>query len=168
MSSGRYWMRLSQIARRAAVYCRWGDRFPLPERFEIAWAGVIDYLAGCDSSPDSFEVYKAGMRAIGRASDRELREHGLARSDGGLVAMPRFDIYWLPKTAPAADTLVIERVALWQIWEMLHPLHKMALHALTSLGTQSADRTHSQGRAAGSAAGRRTRYAAAAPGAADA
>ena len=63
------------------------------------------------------------MRAIGRASDRELREHGLARSDGGLRAMPRFETYWLPRTAPAADTPVIERVALWQIWEMLRPLH---------------------------------------------
>jgi hypothetical protein len=129
---------LGQIARRATVYCRWGDRFPLPERFEIAWAGVIDYLAGCDSAPDSFEVYKAGMRAIGRASDRELREHGAARGDGGLVAMPRFGIYWLPKTGPAADTRVVERVALWQIWEVLRPLHQMALLALAAHGDYAA------------------------------
>ena len=37
-----------QIAARATVYCRWGDRFPFPERFEIAWAGVVDHLAGCE------------------------------------------------------------------------------------------------------------------------
>ncbi|HEY7146231.1 MAG TPA: hypothetical protein VH637_18475 [Streptosporangiaceae bacterium] len=125
---------LSQIPRRAAVYCRWGDRFPLPERFEIAWAGVVDYLAGCAIAPDSFEVYKAGMRAIGRASDRDLREHGVKRSDGSLAAMPRFDAYWMTGTAPAADTRVIERVALWQIWEMLRPLHQMALLALAAHG----------------------------------
>ena len=125
---------LSQIARRAAVYCRWGDRFALPERFEIAWAGVVDYLVGCAIAPESFEVYKAGVRAIGRASDRELREHGVTRGDDGLAAMPRFGAYWLPGTAPAADIRVIERVALWQIWEMLRPLHQMALLALAAHG----------------------------------
>jgi hypothetical protein len=125
---------LNQIARRAAVYCRWGDRFPLPERFEIAWTGVVDYLAGCASAPDSFEVYKAGMRAISRASDRELREHGVTRSDDGLAAMPRFEAYWMPATAPPPDNKVIERVALWQIWDMLRPLHQMALLALAAHG----------------------------------
>jgi hypothetical protein len=125
---------LSQIARRAAVCCRWEDRFALPERFEIAWAGVVDYLAGCDRAPDWFEVYKAGMRAISRASDRELREHGVTRGDDGVVAMPRFEAYWLPGTAPPPENRVIERVALWQIWEMLRPLHQMALLALAAHG----------------------------------
>lgn len=129
---------LTHIARRAAVYCRWGDRFALPERFEIAWAGVVDYLAGCDRCPEPFEVYKAAMRAIGRASDRELREHGVARTADGLQAMPRFDAYWAPRAAPGADARVVERVALWQIWEMLRPRHQLALLALAAHGDYAA------------------------------
>ncbi|MGH3275742.1 MAG: hypothetical protein ACRDNZ_15630 [Streptosporangiaceae bacterium] len=129
---------LTQIARRAAVYCRWGDRFALPERFEIAWTGVVDYLAGCDSSPEPFEVYKAGMRAIGRTGERELREHGVTRGAEGLAAMPRFEAYWAPRATPGADVRVVERVALWQIWAMLRPLHQLALLALAAHGDYAA------------------------------
>jgi hypothetical protein len=123
---------LCQIADRATVYCRWGDRFGVPERFEIAWAGLIDYLTTCDAPPDSFEVYKAAQRAIGRASDKELREHGVRNGPDGLYATPRFEIYWAPKPAPSADATVIDRIALWQIWATLRPLHKMALLALAA------------------------------------
>jgi len=125
---------LHQIAGRATVFCRWGDRFPFAERFEIAWAGIVDYLAGCDDTPERFEVYKAGMRAISRASDRELREHGVARGDDGLHAMRSFEIYWALKTAPGADAVIVDRVAMWQIWAMLRPLHQMAFLALAAHG----------------------------------
>jgi hypothetical protein len=87
---------LHQIAARATIYCRWGDRFPFHQRLEIAWDGVVDHLAACEQPPESFDLYKAGMRAIGRASDRELREHGVTRNGDGLRAMPRFDAYWDP------------------------------------------------------------------------
>lgn len=132
---------LNQIAVRAAVYCRWGDRFGVPERFEIAWAGVVDHLAGCEQPPDSFDLYKAGQRAIGRASDRELREHGITRGSDGLQAMPSFDAYWGHKTSPAADAAVVDRLAVWQIWPMLRPLHQMAFLALAAHGdySQAAD-----------------------------
>lgn len=132
---------LHQIAARAAVYCRWGDRFGFPERFEIAWAGVVDHLAGCEEPPQSFDLYKAGMRAISRASSQELREHGITRGSDGLQAMPSFDAYWAHKTSPAADAAVVDRLAVWQIWPMLRPLHQMAFLALAAHGdyTQAAE-----------------------------
>jgi len=126
---------LHRIAERAAMYCRWADRLPYPERFDIAWAGIIDYLTGCDSPPEEFEVYKAAQRAIGHASSAELREHGLRHGPAGLYATPRFEIYWAPKPAPAADATVVDRIALWQIWATLRPLHKMALLALAARAT---------------------------------
>lgn len=131
---GYSFLELHQIAARATVYCRWGDRFPFPERFEIAWAGVVDHLAGCEETPESFDLYKAGQRAIGRASSRELREHGVTRGSDGLQAMPSFDIYWGHKTSPAADAAVVDRLAVWQIWPMLRPLHQMAFLALAAHG----------------------------------
>lgn len=132
---------LHQIAARAAVYCRWGDRFGFGEKFEIAWAGVIDHLAVCGQPPEFFDLYKAGMRAIGRASDTELREHGITRGSDGLQAMPSFDAYWAAKTAPGADAAVVDRLAVWQIWPMLRPLHQMAFLALAAHGdyTQAAE-----------------------------
>jgi hypothetical protein len=123
---------LRRIADRATVYCRWGDRFPFPERFEIAWAGIIDYLTGCDTPPEPFDVYKAAQRAIGRASGKELAEHGLRHGPEGPHPTPGFEIYWTPKPAPAADTTVVDRMALWQIWATLRPLHKMAFLALAA------------------------------------
>ncbi len=42
---------LHQIAARATVYCRRGDRFAFPERFEIGWTGVVGHLAGCEEPP---------------------------------------------------------------------------------------------------------------------
>jgi hypothetical protein len=125
---------LRNIADRATVYCRWGDRFPYHERFEIAWAGIIDYLTDCDSPPEPFEVYRAAQRAIGRTSEQELREHGIRHGPDGLRATPRFEIYWAPRPAPAADATVVNRVALWQIWATLRPLHQMALLALAAHG----------------------------------
>jgi hypothetical protein len=123
---------LRQIANQATIYCRWGDRFPFPERFDIAWAGIIDYLTERDSPPQRFEVYRAAYRAIGSASDSELREHGMRHGPDGLYATPRFEIYWTPKPAPAADTTVVDRIAMWQIWASLRPLHKMAFLALAA------------------------------------
>jgi hypothetical protein len=123
---------LRRIADRATVYCRWGDRFPFPERFEIAWAGIIDYLTGCDSPPPPFALYKAAQKAIGRTSDHELREHGARHGPDGLYATPRFELYWTPKPAPAADATVVDRLAMWQIWATLRPLHKMAFLALAA------------------------------------
>jgi hypothetical protein len=125
---------LRRIADRAAAYCRWGDRFPFSERFEIAWAGVIDFLTGCDTPPEFFEVYRAAQRAIGRASEAELREHGARHGPGGIQAAPHFEIYWAPKPVPPADATVVDRIALWQVWVTLRPLHKMALLALAAHG----------------------------------
>jgi len=126
---------LHQIAGRATVYCPWGTRFPFPDRFEYAWAGMMDYLAACDTPPERFEVYKAGMKAIGRAADRELREHGLTtRGGNGLRATARFEIYWKPRAAPSADTAVVDRLAVRQIWPMLRPLHQMVFLALAAHG----------------------------------
>jgi hypothetical protein len=126
---GYTFTQLRQIADRAALYCRWGDRFAPAERFEIAWAGLIDHLTTCDAPPESFELYKAAQRAIGRASSKERSEHGLT-SDG--EAMPKFEIYWAPRPAPAADTTVVDKIAMWQIWATLRPLHKMAFLALAA------------------------------------
>lgn len=123
---------LRQIADRAAFYCRWGDRFAGPERFEIAWAGLIDHLTACEAPPESFELYKAAQRAIGRASNKELSEHGLSYGGDGLSAMPKFEIYWAPRPAPGADATVVDRIAMWQIWATLRPLHKMAFLALAA------------------------------------
>jgi hypothetical protein len=123
---------LWQIAGRAAAYCRWGDRFGFAERSDIAWAGIIDHLTGCDTPPEPFEVYQAAQRAIGQASDSELREHGHRHGPAGLYSTPRFEAYWAPKPAPPADAAVVDRIALWQIWETLRPLHKMAFLALAA------------------------------------
>jgi anti-sigma regulatory factor (Ser/Thr protein kinase) len=125
---------LRELHHIATVYCRWGDRFGFPDKFEIAWAGVVDHLAGCDQPPESFDLYKAGQRAISRASERELREHGLTRGSDGLQAMPHFDAYWAHKTSPAADAAVVDRLAVWQIWPRLRPLHQMAFLALAAHG----------------------------------
>jgi hypothetical protein len=123
---------LRRIAERATVYCRWADRLPFHERYEIAWAGIIDYLTNCDSPPEPFHVYRAGQRAIGRTSEKELGEHGMRHGPDGLYATPCFEIYWAPKPAPAADATVVDRIAMWQIWATLRPLHQMAFLALAA------------------------------------
>jgi hypothetical protein len=129
---GYTFAQLRQIADRAAFYCRWGDRFAAPERFEIAWAGLVDHLTTCDAPPEPFELYKAAQRAIGRASNKELNEHGLTHGGNGLSAMPKFEIYWAPRPAPPADATVVDRIAMWQIWATLRPLHKLVFLALAA------------------------------------
>jgi hypothetical protein len=126
---------LHQMAGQLAVHCPWGGGFAFPDKFEFAWAGIVDYLAGCETPPERFEMYKAGMKAISRAADRELREHGVTTRGGdGLRPTTRFEIYWRPRAAPGADTAVVDRLAVHQIWPMLRPLHQMAFLALAAHG----------------------------------
>jgi hypothetical protein len=123
---------LRAIADRAAAYCRWGDRFAFAERADIAWAGIIDHLTTCPTPPQPFEVYQAAQRAIGAAAATELREHGHRHGPNGLYATPRFEAYWAPRPAPGADAVVVDRMALWQIWATLRPVHKLVFLALAA------------------------------------
>jgi hypothetical protein len=54
---------LHQLATRAAILCRWADRFPYSERFEIAWAGFTQVVTGQRASPDTMTIHPGAMPA---------------------------------------------------------------------------------------------------------
>lgn len=57
--------------------------------------------------------------------------------------MPSFDTYWAPRHGAPADAAVVDRLAVWQIWPALRPLHQMAFLALAAHGdyARAADAT---------------------------
>jgi hypothetical protein len=123
---------------RAAFKRGWGLGYDYRTRDEVAWSAIVDrlYSAPDTAPPTPSDLIFAGQDGISGFVKEEMHHHGRAPGRGDLTQQrPRFAAFWEPRghTGDPAGG-VIERTALWQIWEQLTYTQRRILAALAAHG----------------------------------
>ncbi len=119
-------MQLDQ-ARKIADYCAWDSHSKyLPHReLVIAAISAITLLAaGKQRDLTRQEMKTEAYRAIARETAKALAAHGKSRKGNA----PRFAAYWNTRWQDHEDA-VLERIAVWQVWDLLDSRTKNVLRA---------------------------------------
>lgn len=124
---------LLRIAKYAAYDCRFAGRIPFAERVDVALSAVAEHVYRAEEAPTEAELRNTAWNALSSRVRTELRHHGFDGDTGKMrVAFIR---YWSPAAVVGSpENAVVERIALAQIRERLHPTLQEALGALAEWG----------------------------------
>jgi hypothetical protein len=121
---------------RLSLY-RWNTHLDWRTRYELAWSAIAEALYAAAERPVPEALMHAAQDAIGSHVDADCRAHGWDREFHRPA--PRFAVYWDGQRHDRdPHEGLIERLALWQIWEELTPASRRAILALAATGTQQA------------------------------
>jgi len=137
---------LDRIARGATL-----GTLPIPslygERYAIAWSAAAEALYAAESPPSPTALRTAAIAAITDDVDGWTHHHGCYRngraSRGGQGAgtSPAFRRYWLdwirPATSDPSDAIA-ERLAVWQVLDLVTASQRAAIMALAATGDYAA------------------------------
>lgn len=100
---------------------------------------AVELVARLYTDPETprQELFKAGHHALAAANGKEMAHSGL---DGQEGRRPRWAMYWRGQRALAApfEDMVLDRIAVWQVWHELSPRHQETLSALITAGDNAA------------------------------
>lgn len=115
----------------AARECRWVNGMDMVHRTENAWEAITEHLQLVAARPQETELIAIGWKAMKAQHYQDLKAHGLGGKDKALVSRA-FLRYWTSASAPAHshEDLLVDRIALAQIWTALTPAHRQVLTAL--------------------------------------
>ncbi|MFC6432561.1 hypothetical protein ACFQBR_28515 [Nocardiopsis tropica] len=115
----------------AARECHWVNGMAMTDRAETAWEAITEHLRLVDRRPEETELVAIGWKAMKAQHYQDLKTHGLGGKDKALVSRA-FVRYWTSASFPAHshEDLVVDRLALAQIWIALTPAHRLVLSAL--------------------------------------
>jgi len=140
-----YTMRdLDRLARAAITRNPWYAAADADERYAVAWHTIAEALTVADEPPAAHDLIRAAWRAADAHTTRTGEQRGHSRARGehytGRTDMPRWHAYWetITRHTASPDELVVERLALAQIWPRLTPAHQQALWTLAMLGDYQA------------------------------
>jgi len=115
----------------AARECRWVNGMDMVHRAETAWEAITEHLHLVAVRPQETELIAIGWKVMKAQHYQDLKAHGLGGKDKALVSRA-FVRYWTSASAPAHshEDLLVDRIALAQIWTALTPTHRQVLTAL--------------------------------------
>ncbi|WP_239646206.1 hypothetical protein [Nocardiopsis valliformis] len=115
----------------AARECRWVNGMDMVHRAETAWEAITEHLQLVTARPQETDLIAIGWKAMKAQHYQDLKAHGLGGKDKALVSRA-FLRYWTSTSAPAHshEDLLVDRIALVQIWAALTPTHRQVLTAL--------------------------------------
>ena len=115
----------------AARECRWVNGMDMVHRAETAWEAIAEHLHLAVKRPEETELIAIGWKAMKAQHYQDLKVHGLGGKDKTLVSRA-FLRYWTSASAPthSHEELLVDRIALAQIWAALTPTHRQVLTAL--------------------------------------
>lgn len=115
----------------AARECRWVNGMDMVHRAETAWEAITEHLPLVSLRPEETELIAVGWKAMKAQRYQDLQAHGLGGRDKALVSRA-FLRYWSSASAPAHshEDLIVDRIALAQIWLALSPKHRRILTVL--------------------------------------
>lgn len=133
---------LQALAWRAMSKHAGSSGMDISDRFEAAWGAVVECLYSApDSEPvTALDLYRAGMRGLGRLRYDDLKERGFAHQGpnrdvmAGPFSAPSVWRYWHQPPPPTPEDLATDRVALIQIMGTLTPQQARTLITLARHG----------------------------------
>ncbi|WP_181785458.1 hypothetical protein [Streptomyces phytophilus] len=135
----RFGFTLAQINRMAmyAVHRHRGNHFAhIDERFDIAWSAMVEFIYASETRPEPNEVIGAGWRALSEDIEKVRRAHGLDPRYKIEGVRAGFQSYWnaFSSSTQSHEERVVERRALWEIWQVMHPFHRKVLGTVAAHG----------------------------------
>jgi hypothetical protein len=137
----RYGYTLDDLHRlaREVVSKAWGRGRPHDylDRLEVVWSALAEALYASDEKPTTQDLRRAGWQAVSRHDAAERHHHGVPTygpPGAGFGDTPGFQAYWCraARTSSSLEDLVVERIALAQIWPRLTARQREALLALAA------------------------------------
>lgn len=134
---------LSAIARSAAL----GSvirPFDYTERYEAAFSAAAEALYAAAEPPSPSALRTAALGAVYDLVEEPVRHHGHYRGgrDGwGPATSPAFRSYWadwIRNTSPDQSDAVIERIAVWQVLDLVQHRRRDVIMALAATGDHAA------------------------------
>jgi hypothetical protein len=130
---------LDELARRAALDTWQWTPWPFGERKDIARFAIIEHLLTCAQPPDFWRLVKLGKRAIQANVYHEAHHRGVSvarAGQSGGAPLPHFVKYWSSagQHTRSPEDLIVDPLALAQIWPRPAPSHQTALLALAAHG----------------------------------
>lgn len=124
-------LQVVRLAVWAARECRWVNGMDMVHRAETAWEAITEHLQLVAQRPEETELIAIGWKAMKAQHYQDLKAHGRGGKDKALVSRA-FLRYWTSASAPAHshEDLLVDRIALAQIWTALTPTHRQVLTAL--------------------------------------
>ncbi|MFF5261292.1 hypothetical protein ACFY4C_20310 [Actinomadura viridis] len=124
---------LDRLAR-GSIWRAWMASMPFDERHAIAWSAIAEHLCDAEHRPEPGDLVRAAESAISRTIYDHWHHRGYDYNKGA-GEMGRFVAYWTGLgTTPDFGPGIVDRTALWQIWELLNDNHRRALLALATHG----------------------------------
>lgn len=109
------------------------------DRYDAAWYAITEHLYTVEAPPGPGDLIWVGRTAIYDEIRDYRHHHGFFKSDyhNGPGSSPAFWRYWWPVTwaVPSRENVIVERMALWQILDVMHPVRREAIIALATFDT---------------------------------
>ncbi len=111
----------------------WHQGMDIGDRRELAWSAIVERLYERQDVPTRHDLISAAQSVISEAVRTDLSTRGISKQNK-YGEMPNFWRFWLWHTQPTLgpEELVIDKMALWQIWDELAPRYQRALLALAT------------------------------------
>lgn len=126
------------VARTALNLTRYYTAGDISERYDTAWFAAVETLYTVEEPPSRRDLIHAAWRAVERWIRDDCHTHGVParHTHLGRGAMPAYQSYWYDafRSTPSHENTVVDRTALWQIWERLTPADQEGLLALAAHG----------------------------------
>lgn len=138
----RHGYRIDDARRRAlmAANSRYAARtLPHHERVDAAWYGIVEHLYAATQCPSPTGLCDVGVKAVNDASRRADHHAGVDRVNRR--PMPKFVLFWAPRTVHSHEDAVVERLALRQVLALVSAEQRDALVALAVFGDRDAAAT---------------------------
>ena len=110
------------------------------DRYEASWGAIVEFLYSAPGPVTALDLYRAGMRGLGRLRRDILKERGFAHHGAARDVMagpwtaPQVWRYWHQPPPPTPEDTATDRVALTQVMDTLTPTQSQALLTLAAHG----------------------------------
>lgn len=124
---------LEHLARVAVARDFWNQGMHPADRFDLSFSAMAELLYASSEPPTANDLFNAASMAVRRQTQSDRSAHGISNVDVYADA-PNFWRYWWEQARHTSgpENPVVDRTALWQIFQTLAPRFQRVLLALAT------------------------------------